>query len=219
VLGVLAAAQNPDTQDYDTGGWPNRVNAVYLFHQAKDSTWNLAAEFEGSASERHFGGSAYETEGQTEGFDLSADGRLLAIGSPYAAASDGTSGIVRMYRRPGSQWQPTGAVLTPRLTERRSFGSKVTLSAHGKSLVAFADQDDGLYGIPYVVAFDLKQNRWQQTAVFESTADVPISVGFANSLALSWSGRYLAIGARLLSTETTSWGAVYNYQRQAAAKK
>jgi hypothetical protein len=219
VLGVLAAAQNPDTQDYDTGGWPNRINAVYLFHQVKDGSWNLAAEFEGSASERHFGGSAYETEGQTEGFDLSADGRLLAIGSPYAAASDGTVGVVRMYRRPARQWQPTGTVLKPRLPERRSFGTKVTLSAHGRSLVAFADQDDGLYGIPYVVAFDLKQNRWQQSAVFESTAEVPISVGFANSLALSWSGRYLTVGARLFLTETTSWGAVFNYQRQASAKK
>ena len=218
VLGVLAAEQNADTQDYDTGGWPDRANTVYLFHQGKNGTWNLAAELEGSASEIHFGGSAYETEGQTEGFDLSADGRLLAIGSPYAAASDGTTGVVRLYRRPSGQWQPTGTVLKPRLPERRSFGSKVTLSAHGKSLVAFADQDDGLYGIPYVVAFDLKQNRWQQTAVFESTADVPISVGFANSLALSWSGRYLTVGARLFSTETSSWGAVFNYHRQSATR-
>lgn len=218
VLGVLAAEQNFDTEDFDLGGWPNRVNTVYLFHRFNDGSWNLAAEFEGSASEPHFGGYAYESEGQTEGFDLSADGRMLAIGSPYAAASDGTTGVVRIYRRPARQWQPTGTVLKPRLPERRSFGKRVTLSAQGKSLVAFADQDDGLYGIPYVVAFDLKQNRWQQTAVFESTAEVPISTGFANSLALSWSGRYLTIGARQFATETTYWGAVFNYQRQAAKK-
>lgn len=214
VLAVLAAEQNPDTEDFDVGGWPNRVNTVYLFHRFSEGTWNLAAELEGSASEPHFGGTAYESEGQTEGFDVSADGRTLAIGSPFAAASDGTTGVVRIYRRPAGQWLPTGTVLKPRLPERRSFGKRVTLSAHGKSLVAFADQDDGAYGIPYVVAFDLKQKTWQQSAVFESPAAVPISTGFANSLALSWSGRYLALGARTHSTETTSWGAVFNYQRQ-----
>jgi len=124
-----------------------------------------------------------------------------------------------MYRRPARQWQPTDTVLKPRLAGRRSFGSKVTLSPQGKTLVAFADQDDGLYGIPYVVAFDQKQNRWQQTAVFKSTAEVPIPTGWANSLALSWSGRYLTIGARQFSTESTSWGAVLNYGRQSAPKK
>lgn len=214
VLGVLAAEQNPDTEDWDTGGWADRVNTVYLFHRYNDGTWNLAAELEGSASEPHFGGTAYESEGQTEGFDLSADGRTLAIGSPFAAASDGTTGVVRIYRRPARQWL-SSTVLKPRLPDRRSFGMRVTLSAHGKSLVAFADQDDGAYGIPYVVAFDQKQHRWQQTAVFESPAAVPVSTGFANSLALSWNGRYLASGARSYATETSSWGAVFNYRRQA----
>jgi hypothetical protein len=215
-LGVLAAEQNPDTEDFDLGGWPNRANTVYLFHKHDDGSWNLAAELEGSASEPHFGGTAYEPEGQTEGFDLSADGRTLAIGSPFAAASDGSTGVIRMYRRPAHQWLPTRTVLRPNLPERRSFGTRVTLSAHGKSLVAFADQDDGAYGIPYVVAFDQKQNKWRQTAVFESPASVPVSTGFANSLALSWSGRYLSLGARTYATETTTWGAVLNYQRKPA---
>jgi hypothetical protein len=215
VLGVLAAEQNPDTEDFDVGGWPDRANTVYLFHRYADGAWNLAAELEGSASEPHFGGTAYEPEGQSEGFDLSADGRTLAIGSPFAAASDGSTGVVRMYRRPARQWLPTGTVLKPNLPERRSFGTRVTLSAHGKSLVAFADQDDGAYGIPYVVAFDLKQNKWRQSAVFESPAAVPVSTGFANSLALSWSGRYFTLGARTYATETTTWGAAFNYQRQA----
>ncbi|MFC4312760.1 FG-GAP repeat protein [Steroidobacter flavus] len=214
VLGVLSAEQNPDTEDFDVGGWPGRVNTVYLFHKYNDGTWNLAAELEGSASEPHFGGTAYEPEGQTEGFDLSADGRSLAIGSPYAAASDGSTGVIRMYRRPVGQWLPTGTVLKPDLPERRSFGTRVTLSANGKTLVAFADQDDGAYGIPYVVAFDLKRHSWQQTAVFESPAAVPVSTGFANSLALSWSGRYFTLGARTYATETTTWGAAFNYERK-----
>jgi len=215
-LAVLAAEQNPDTEDYDLGGWPDRVNTVYVF-RAHQNGWNLAAQFEGSASEPHFGGTAYDSEGQSEGFDLSADGRTLAIGSPYAAAADGTTGDIKMYSFAANQWQPTGIALTPALPDRRSFGTRVTLSADGRSLVAFADRDDGAYGHPYVVAFDLRRNSWQQSSVFESPAAVPVAAGFANSLSLSWSGRYFALGARTYATETTTWGAVFNYQRQTGA--
>jgi len=214
---VLSAEQNPDTEDYDIGGWPNRANTVYVFRKQANS-WNLSAEFEGSASEPHFGGTAYDSEGQSEGFDLSADGRTLAIGSPYAAASDGTTGNIRMYGIASNQWQSTGIVLTPALPDRRSFGSRVTLSANGKSLVAFADRDDGAYGHPYVVAFDRRQDAWQQSSVFESPAAVPVATGFANSLALSWNGRYFALGARTYSTETSTWGAAFNYQRETSAQ-
>ncbi len=213
-LAVLAAEQNPDTEDFDLGGWPNRANTLYVFQNEGDS-WNVAAEFAGSASEPHLGGTAYEPEGQSEGFDLSADGSMLAIGSPYAAAADGTTGVIRMYGRSANQWLPTSTVLTPALPERRSFGTRVTLSGAGGSLVAFADRDDGAYGHPYVVAFDQRQNQWQQTAVFESPAAVPIAAGFANSLALSSAGDYLTFGTRTFATETSSWGAAFNYGRQA----
>ena len=211
-LAVLAAEQNPDTEDWETGGWPNRANVIYVFHR-DDVTWTLAAGLEGSASEPHFGGTAYEPEGQSEGFDLSADGRTLVIGSPSATASDGSTGVIRMYRRAANHWQPTGTVLTPALPDRRSFGTRVTLSAQGTSLVAFADRDDGAYGHPYVIAFDLRHSQWQQTAVFESPAAVPVATGFASSLSLSSSGRYFVLGARTYSTETSTWGAAFNYQR------
>jgi hypothetical protein len=217
-LAVLAAEQNADTEDWDIGGWPNRANTIYVFHRDGSGTWNVAAEFEGSASEPHFGGTAYEPEGQTEGFDLSADGRTLAIGSPFALASDGTTGLIRMYRRAANQWLPTSTVLTPSLPDRRSFGFRVTLSAHGKTLVAFAERDDGAYGHPYVIAFDQRQNTWQQTGVFESPAAVPNASGFANSLTLSWSGRYFTLGAKTYFTQTTTWGAAFNYGREASAQ-
>ncbi|WP_198683609.1 FG-GAP repeat protein [Peristeroidobacter agariperforans] len=217
-LAVLAAEQNADTEDWENGGWPNRANTVYLFQRGNEGAWNVSAQFEGSASEPHFGGTAYEPEGQAEGFDLSADGRTLAIGSPFAAASDGAAGVIRMYRRATNQWLPTNTVLTPALPDRRSFGSRVTLSAHGKTLVAFADRDDGAYGQPYVVAFDQRQNTWQQTGLFESPAAVPVATGFANSLTLSWSGCFFALGARTYSTETSTWGAAFNYRRQASAQ-
>jgi len=214
-LAVLAAEQNPDTEDPELiSGWPNRANTIYVFQQ-RGHTWSLAAEIEGSASEPHLGGTAYEPEGQSEGFDLSADGSTLAVGSPYAAAADGTTGVIRMYGRSGNQWLPTSTVVTPALPDRRSFGTRVTLSAQGSSLIAFADRDDGAYGHPYVVAFDQRQQQWQQTAVFESPAAIPVATGFANSLTVSANGQYLTFGSRTFATETSSWGAAFNYGRQA----
>ena len=191
-LAVLAAEQNYMTEDLETGGWPNRNNTVYVF-EARSDGWNLAAELEGSANDPHFGGTAHEAEGQSEGFDLSADGRTLAIASPFAGAEDGGAGLVRIYRRRGPHWMAAGATLTPTLSDRRSFGLRLTLSANGRTLVAFADRDDGAYGQPYVVAFDYLHHQWQQAAIFE-TPGPQIASGFANSLALSWSGRRLAVG-------------------------
>ena len=227
-LAVLAAEQNIATENPDAGGWPNRNNVVYVFEyqeqrapreqfqrQSEQRTrrWNLVAELEGTVDEPHFGGTAYEPEGQSEGFDLSADGRTLAVASPYARAGDGSAGVVRIYRRPGQHWLAQPTTLTPALPERRSFGLRLTLSANGRALVAFADRDDGAYGHPYVVAFDQVRSRWKQTAVFESPGQ-PISTGFANSLALSWSGQRLALGARTFSTNDSYWGAVLLYRRK-----
>jgi hypothetical protein len=41
-----------------------------------------------------------------------------------------------------------------------------------------------------------------------------MAAGWGNSLALSWSGRRLAVGTRLFSTENSYWGAVHVYGRQ-----
>ncbi|WP_293854859.1 FG-GAP repeat protein [Steroidobacter sp.] len=216
-VAVLAAEQNPDTEDWDLGGWPGRDNVIYVF-QRQSGVWSSTAGWEGSAAEPHFGGNGYEAEGQSEGFDLNVDGRVLVIGSPYAEAPDGTTGLARVFRRPGKHWLPTAKVLVPALPDRRSFGSRLTLSANGQALVAFADRDDGAYGQPFVVAFDLQRNRWRQSALIESPT-LPNASGFANSLALSWSGQRLAVGARSFNTEETYWGAALTYRREARAPR
>lgn len=216
-LAILAAEQNFATEDFDAGGWPNRNNTVYVF-EARGAAWNLAAEFEGSADGPMFGGSFYESDAQVEAFDLNSDGNTLVIASPFALAADGGAGLVWIYRRRDEHWMTTGSALTPRLPERRSFGLRLTLSANARSLVVFADRDDGAYGHPYVVAFDYLQNRWEQTALLESPG-TPNTFGFANSLALSWTGHHLAVGARAFVTENSSWGAVLLHGRRAPVAK
>jgi hypothetical protein len=211
-LAVLAAEQNYDTEDGQVGGWPGRNNTLYVFHE-QNLVWGVAGELEGSADAPHFGGSVYTGEEQTEGFDVSADGRTLAVASPYALAPDGAAGLVQIHRRQGQHWIAADTTLTPTIPGRRSFGVRLTLSADGRSLVAFADRDDGAYGHPYVVAFDFQHSRWNQTAILESPG-LPMATGSANSLALSWNGRHLAVGARSFSTENSSWGAALIYGRQ-----
>jgi hypothetical protein len=181
--------------------------------EKRGTGWSLAVELEGSANAPHFGGTAYEAEMQSEGFDLSADGHMLAIASPFALAADGGTGHLQIYPRGVRLWNPTGATLTPTIPGRRSFGLRLTLSADGRTLVAFADRDDGAYGHPYVVAFENLRSPWKQTAIFESPG-FPNASGFANSLALSWSGKRLAVGARTFQTETTTWGAALIYGRK-----
>ena len=211
-LAILAAEQNYDTEDPDTFDWPGRNNTLYLFAR-QSASWTQTAELEGTPDATHFGGSIYTAENQTEGFDLSADGRVLAVASPIAVAPDGGAGMVQIYRRRGQQWTAADATLVPALPDRNSFGVRITLSADGGSLVAFADYDDGAYGKPYVVAFDYQRYRWKQNAIIEPS-DFPMSTGWGNWLALSWSGRRLAVGARLFSSESSSWGAVHVYGRQ-----
>lgn len=215
-LAILAAEQNYATEDWDIGGWPDRNNTLHVF-QKQGGAWSLAAQIEGSADDPHFGGTSYESEGQAEGFDLSADGRTLAVASPFVSTAEGGAGLVRIYRRYGPSWVAAGAPLQPTLAGRRSFGLRLTVSADGRTLVAFADRDDGAYGEPYVIAFEDLQHRWKQTALFESPG-APIATGFANSLALSWSGQRLVIGARTFSTETSSWGAALIHNRRAPVK-
>lgn len=212
-LAVLAAEQNFDTEDLDTGTWPGRNNTLYVFEKWKGA-WNQVAELEGSRAAPHFAGSMYTGEEQTEGFDLSADGRTLAVGSPYASAPDGGTGMVQIYRRQGQHWRAAETTLVPTIPDRSSFGVRVTLSGNGLALVAFAHRDDGAYGHPYVVGFDYQSNRWRQRTILEHPG-FPMQFGTANSLALSSSGRRLAVGSRAFSTANSYWGAALIYGRKA----
>ena len=180
-IAVLASEQNYDTEDIENGGWPNRNNTVYVFGHTADA-WTLQAEFEGSVENPAFGGTSYEPEGQVEGFDLSADGRTLAIASPFATAPDDGGGLVRLYERVDNVWRPTSVVLTPALSERTEFGLRLTLSNDGKTLVATANRNDGPYGRPYVVVFARIGRHWTEIAALESL-QWPNYTSFGNALA------------------------------------
>jgi hypothetical protein len=207
-LAVLAGEQNEATEDLDAGGFPNRNNTVYLFGESANE-WSAQAQFEGSPQELMLGGIGYAYEGQIEAFDLSADGRTLAIASPYANAADGGIGLVRFFRKQNRAWIAAESV-TPSITDRDAFGTRLTLSADGKTFVVSASRDDGLYGDPFVIAFSRATGTWKQTAVLNSPTYPDYST-FGNSLALTASGSRLAVGSRTFNTDDSWWGAALIY--------
>lgn len=208
-LAVLAAEQNEMTEDFETGGWPNRNNTVYLFGNA-DGTWEPQGEIEGSPEEPMLGGYSYATEGQVEGFALSADGRALAIASPFATASDNGAGLVRLYERVGAYWAPAGSALTPSVPDRRAFGMQLAMSANGRTLAVTATREDGVYGEPHVIVFAKRNGSWSERTALRSPL-YPDYSSFGNALALSASGDRLAVGSSSYDTAATSWGAVLVY--------
>lgn len=208
-LAVLAAEQNEMTEDLAAGGWPNRNNTVYLF-DGSSGAWELQGEIEGSPEEPMLGGYSYTTDGQVEGFALSADGRALAIASPFATAPDNGAGLVRMYERAGAYWAPAGSALTPSISERRAFGVQLAMSANGRTLAVTATREDGAYGEPYVVVFGKQNGTWAERAALQSPL-YPDYSSFGNALSLSTSGDRLAVGSSSYNTAATSWGAVLVY--------
>ncbi|HEX7113527.1 MAG TPA: FG-GAP repeat protein [Steroidobacter sp.] len=208
-LAVLAGEQNPGTEDLETGTWGDRNNTLHVFAR-RLAIWRLETKIEGLPSEPFFAGSGYDTLGQSEGFDLSGDGNMLAVASPSGVGPDGETGYVTLYRRVLGHWVPSDAVLAPSLTGRLHFGLRVTLSSDGSMLAAAANRDEGPYGRPYVVIFQRQGRNWSEVAALEPGA-WPDYTTFGNSIAISRTGKHIAIGSSSYTTDTSFWGAAFAY--------
>lgn len=209
-LAVLAGEQNYSTEDYENGGWGGRVNTLYVFGRAAGE-WQLQTVIEGGG-EPFFAGDGDATDAESEGFDLSRDGSVLAVGTSGAAAADNEYGYVTLYERVEGVWSASShAPLTPSLTQRSQFGRRLTLSPDGSTLAASVTTNEGAYGRPYVVVFRRDVSGWSQSDALTSPA-WPAYSSFGNSISLSRTGRWLAIGSRGYSTQSSWWGAALLYQ-------
>lgn len=210
-LAVLAGEQNFNTEDYEAGGWGDRVNTLYVFGRTAGE-WQFQVTIEGGAGEPFFAGDGYATDLESEGFDLSRAGTVLAVGSSGARAADSDLGYVTLYQRVHGVWLPSSdAPLTPSLTQRLDFGRRLTLSPDGSTLAAAVTTNEGTYGRPHVVLFRRGADGWSQSAALTSPA-WPNYSSFGNSMSLSRTGRWLAVGSRGYSTPDSWWGAALVYR-------
>lgn len=127
--------------------------------------------------------------------DLSSDGSILAIGSPQASGTALGSGLVRVFRREGSNWLQVGSNLEGEISRDRA-GISVALNGDG-GVVAFGSIESGfaassLSDSGYVVVYQLVGSDWQ--IVGDYVRGVNGGDRFGVSVALSEDGTIFAGG-------------------------
>ena len=180
---------------------------------------------------------------------LSADGRTLAVGAPgedsNAVGVDGqasnnsasNAGAVYVYIRTGSQWVFQAYLKASNTNGDDIFGSALSLSADGNTLVVGAPLEDSdaigtngnalsnaapSSGAAYV--FQRSGGTWSQTH-YVKASNTAAGAQFGSSVAISGDGNWLVVGARgesgqatgvngvPVNVNATASGAAYVWQR------
>lgn len=169
---------------------------------------------------------------------ISHDGNRVAVGAPFedgAATGVGgelnnaalNSGAVFLFARNGNVWSTEAYVKASNTSPDDAFGSKLALSGDGTTMVVGApDEDSRAVGINgdeadesvqdsgAAYAFDLQGGVWSQRTYIKASNTAPAS-HFGISLALSFDGRQLAIGADSESNSGLGFNANYAADDQA----
>lgn len=128
---------------------------------------------------------------------VSANGLVMAIGSPSRAEQEVVPGGVYLYDWVADAWVQRGAVLIASdYTDGMNFGSAVALSSNGAVLAVGASQRTGaLDGQGGVYLYDWVVSTWvQRGLVLLAAAPTPWAM-FGTAVALSSNGAVLAVGA------------------------
>ena len=170
------------------------AGAVYVYQRTTGGFWQRFHHIKGVQAGKQFGYSVA----------LSNDGAVLAIGSPYATASDGkTGGAVFIYSRNDSgtsyaKVTDVGFADNPQGLVVRLFGSAIALSYDGKKLAVGAwDSDLSGANRGFVVCFTPDERSptpgsWSPAApVYGDAAEDQAG----RALAISGDGSTIAIGS------------------------
>ena len=117
---------------------------------------------------------------------LSADGSQLAVGAPYYTPPGGNisnSGFVETFARTGSAWSFQANLTPATVLNAQYFGSTVTLSGDGATLISSSYPDGAL------CVFTKVGDTWTQ----QPNITAPDALG--GGVALSTDGTLLAVGA------------------------
>jgi len=132
-----------------------------------------------------------EAEGDRSGnVSLSADGNIVAIGTPNNSGNGNYSGTVRIYKNESDTWTQVGTNIDGE-AEGDFFGSSVSLSSDG-NIVAIGSPFTNNYLSGTVRIYKNESDIWTQLGV-----DIDANEGdfFGSSVSLSSDGNIVAIAA------------------------
>jgi hypothetical protein len=123
---------------------------------------------------------------------LSADGKIVAIGTPYSRSS----GNVRIFKYDGTTWKQLGQDIDHAIPGDHT-GRSVSLSSDGKIVAIGAPENDGINGADsgHVRIFKYDETTWKQLGNAIPGEAAGDRSGW--SVSLSSDGKIVAIGARL----------------------
>ncbi|HEY5774881.1 MAG TPA: hypothetical protein VIS57_02245, partial [Xanthomonadales bacterium] len=187
----------------DGGG----INAGHVrVYRWSGTTWTqLGGDINGEA--------AYDGSGSS--LALSADGVRLAIGAPYNDDAGFDAGHVRVYRWSGSAWTQLGSDIDGEAAYDES-GHSVALSDDGNRLAIGAIKNDGNgFDAGHVRVYQWSGSGWTQLGGDINGEMFGDESGW--SVALSSTGKYLAVGARKNDGNGIDSGHVRVYQWSGSA--
>lgn len=195
---VLAVGAIYETPDGSSGQGAPQAGAVHVYERTGAGTWvfrtRLPAPFPDDLDE--FGSS----------LALSADGSVLAVGSPSSdavgTADAGANNIgqntggVHVFRRVANTWQASAFVQGSGASDADRFGTSLDLSDDGRTLAVGAEQNSILSVAQDGKAFVFQESNgvWAEQAVLRSDRLVNRN-RFGRSVALSADGDTLVVGA------------------------
>ena len=146
-----------------------------------------------------------EAADDNSGFSLhlSADGSIVAIGSPWNDGNGSNSGHIRIYKNVNNTWTQLGNDINGEAADDE-FGYSVNISDDGNVVAVGAHQNST--GNGYVRIYKNVNNTW--TKVGSDIKGEGVSDNLGRSVSLSSDGNVVAIGAILHEASGNASGSV-----------
>lgn len=180
----------------------HNFGSAYVFQKQSDGNWQQDGPSltitDHQGTQIFFGGTT----------SISDDGSRIAIGG---WGDNNETGAVWIFERQDNTKQPTWRQTGPKLVGYNSIGhahqgGSIALSGDGKKIAIGAWADDTNRGAVWVYQYN--ESQWQEGPKI-TNQDLSAQAQFGSSLALSYSGEILAVGA---DSDDNNKGAVLMYK-------
>ncbi|KAI2505572.1 beta propellor repeat [Fragilaria crotonensis] len=163
--------------------WSNESGRISVFEDMGNGTWQqIGDDIRGKDSEKdgRFG----------KAVAISKDGRIIAVGAPFAHSDAAVAGVVRVYIEVASEWVQRGFDIAPN-ANNTLFGSSLAISADGNR-IAIGATNSGVE-VGRVDVFDFNDTHWTRSG--KALVGMNSFESFGSSVALNADGNLLAVGA------------------------